>query len=157
LISSRESFSFETSNSCAASGYTLQKGARYRMWIQIDKLASWADATIATDVAGFSLDKMTWPMYLGLPFRRWVTEPWFKPIARIGSHSNDEYVLDPSPPFAAGETRDHLYTQIRARRDGELFIYVNDALIFWPGLHYYANNHGRATVTVERIEAPPAP
>ena len=48
---------------------------------------------IATDVAGFSRDKMTWPMYLALPFRRALTEPWFKPIARIGSRSNDEYVL----------------------------------------------------------------
>ena len=157
LISARASFSFETNNPCAASGYVLQKNARYRLWIQVDKQASWSDANIATDVAGFSLDKMTWPMYLGLPFRRALTEPWFKPIARIGSRSNDEYVLEPSPPFAAGETRDHLYAQIRARRDGKLFIFVNDALVVWPGLHYYGNNQGSATVTVERVESPPAP
>jgi len=97
---------------------------------------------------------MTAPMYLALPFRRSISEPWFKPIARIGGRSNDSYVLEPSRPFTKVESRDRLYTEILARRDGELFLYVNDALVVWPWLHYYGNNQGRATVTVERIEAP---
>jgi hypothetical protein len=157
LVTSAVSIPFEPSNPCAASGYLLQKDTRYGLWIQIDNHASWSDADIATDVAGFSFSKMRWPMYFGLPFRRWITEPWFKPVARIGSHGNDEYVIEPDQPFADGEIRDSLYTRIRARRDGELFLYVNDALILWPRLHFYGNNHGKATVTVERIEPPPAP
>jgi hypothetical protein len=157
LISSMESFSFEINNPCSASGYLLQKGVQYRLWIQVDKQAPWSDTSIATDLAGFSFNEMTWPMYLALPFRRWLTEPWLKPIARIGSHSNDEYVLEPSRPFAAGETRDHLYTEIRARRDGELFLYVNDALVLWPGLHFYGNNHGKAIVKIAQIEPAAAP
>jgi len=154
ILTSKASFSFETSNPCAASGYALQKGARYRVWIQVDNQAQWSDANIVTDLAGFSADKMTAPMYLALPFRRSISEPWFKPIARIGGRSNDSYVLEPSRPFTKVESRDRLYTEILARRDGELFLYVNDALVVWPWLHYYGNNQGRATVTVERIEAP---
>jgi uncharacterized protein (DUF2235 family) len=151
-VTSTASFPFETNNPCAASGYLLQEGVRYRLWIQIDEHAPWSDAGIATDLAGFSSSKMTWLMYFGLPFRRWLTEPWFKPVARIGPHGNDEYVLDPSCPFTEGEKRDRLCTEIRARRDGELFLYVNDAVFLWPWPHTYGNNSGTATVTIKRIE-----
>jgi uncharacterized protein (DUF2235 family) len=152
IVTSSALFSFETSNPCAASGYLLQKGVRYRLWIQIDEHAPWSDAGIATDLAGFSSSKMTWPMYFGLPFRRWITEPWFKPVARIDPHGNDEYVLDPSLPFTEGEKRDRMCTEIRARRDGELFLYVNDAIFLWPRSHTYGNNSGTASVTIKRIE-----
>lgn len=151
-------FHFEASDPCAASGYTLQEGARYRIWIEIGP--DWTDNGIKAGAEGFSREGMSWPMYFALPFRRWLVEPWFKPFARIGARGNDEYPLNPLVPFAAGTPGDKkrlLVTEIRARRNGELFLYVNDALFFWPWLHTYGNNTGTAKVTSERVEAPPIP
>jgi hypothetical protein len=92
-----------------------------------------------------------------VPFRRWISRPWFKPIARLGARGNDEYALDPLVPFAADERKDRLYTEFRARRDGEIFLFVNDAVFFWPWFHTYGNNHGTATVTIQRVDPPPVP
>jgi hypothetical protein len=48
-------------------------------------------------------------------------------------------------------------TEIKARTTGELFLYVNDAVLMWPGLTdlFYSNNTGTTWVTVERITASP--
>jgi hypothetical protein len=50
-----------------------------------------------------------------------------------------------------------LISDITADATGELFIYVNDAVLMWPGLTdvFYKNNSGTATVTVTRILATP--
>ena len=41
---------------------------------------------------------------------------------------------------------------IRATRDGELFLYVNDAIVAIPGLYglFYKNNEGSAKVVITR-------
>jgi uncharacterized protein (DUF2235 family) len=51
--------------------------------------------------------------------------------------------------------RKMLISEITARASGELFLYVNDAVLMWPGLTdvFYRNNSGTATVTVKRVEA----
>ena len=51
--------------------------------------------------------------------------------------------------------RQTVWTEIKARTTGELFLYVNDAVLMWPGLTnlFFSNNTGTATVTVERITA----
>jgi len=161
-------FDFKASDVCAKSGLRLQEGARYQIWINIS--TDWMDNTIKADVEGFSRDKMSRPMYFFVPFRRWLAEPWFKPIARIGDKGNDEYPLSPSTPFPAGTAENEkkfLATEIVARRDGELFLYVNDAVLFYPSqwcgfekslfgirCEFYSNNKGTATVTIKRVEAP---
>jgi hypothetical protein len=115
--------SFRTDALCWASGVRLEAGRRYR--ITIEPLVAWDARAV----------------YFGLPFRRRLAEPWFRPIARIGSRGNDEYVL-PGP-----------VSQIRARTSGELFLFVNDAVIEVPGLRglFYRNNAGTARVTVEQL------
>jgi uncharacterized protein (DUF2235 family) len=49
-----------------------------------------------------------------------------------------------------------LTAEITPRSSGELFLYVNDSVVGFPGLFdlFYGNNRGEATVTVERITAP---
>jgi hypothetical protein len=45
-----------------------------------------------------------------------------------------------------------------ARSDGELFLYVNDAIAalpFWTYKGFYANNTGNAKVTIKRLVSPP--
>jgi len=49
--------------------------------------------------------------------------------------------------------RRELQSEIKARSDGELFIYVNDAVLGIPGLKnfFLRNNSGAATITVKRV------
>jgi uncharacterized protein (DUF2235 family) len=50
-----------------------------------------------------------------------------------------------------------LQSEIKARSDGELFIYVNDAVLGIPGINdfFLRNNSGAATVTIERRTSHP--
>ncbi len=156
-VASAVSFSFVPSAPCAASGYQLQAGARYRIWIEIDPGSRWSDGGIETDLAGFTAEDQGWILHAAVVLRRWIAKPWFKPIARVGARGNDEYPLDPLVPFAANERKDRLYTEITARRDGELFVFVNDAVALWPWVHTYGNNQGSSTVTIQRVGPPPLP
>jgi hypothetical protein len=154
-LSAAKKFNFVSTNLCAASGLKLQEGARYR--IEVNLSSDWKDSNIDADGEGIPGESVTWPMNFAVPFRRWLKEPWFKPIARIGAEGSDEYPLIRSVPVLDGiskEQRRVLASEIVARRDGELFIYVNDAVFFWPWFHTYDNNHGTATVTIQRIETP---
>lgn len=130
---------FVTSDPCWASGLELQAGAKYR--IQVKPSGDWRDGGITTTVEGFAREKMTPLMYLGLPFRRWLSEPWFKPIARLGPTGSDECPLGP-------------VAEITARTTGELFLYVNDSVVLFPFWTYYGNNTGGAEIVVERVKAP---
>jgi uncharacterized protein (DUF2235 family) len=50
--------------------------------------------------------------------------------------------------------RQKVVTQITARTSGELFIYVNDAVLLLPKMsdYFYGNNRGTATVSVEHVD-----
>jgi hypothetical protein len=56
-------------------------------------------------------------------------------------------------PTPSGRTV--LTAEITARTTGELYLYVNDAVLAWPGATdlFVANNTGRASVEVKRITA----
>lgn len=149
---------FETSSLCWPSGVTLDAGNRYRITITIDPSIPWKDGEkIETDLGGFSQEKMSCSMYSGLPLRRTLTQPWFKPIARIGSIGGDEYLLDPVPRVGREQLKKKLVTELKARTTGELFLYVNDAVIGLPGLvdYFYVGeagrNSGRAHIGVELV------
>lgn len=148
---------FRTDAFCWASGVRLEAGRRYR--IKIEPLVPWKDGAIAVppELTGFGLEAMTAPMYLGLPFRRWMGESWFRPIARIGSQGNDDYALTPVDTGPGPATTRGLVSQIGARTSGELFLFVNDAVIELPGLRtvFYRNNAGMARVTVEPLARGP--
>ena len=50
--------------------------------------------------------------------------------------------------------RQKLTARVTAKTSGELFIYVNDAVVSWPGKtgYFYQNNRGTAIVSVARID-----
>jgi hypothetical protein len=54
------------------------------------------------------------------------------------------------------EGRKAVVTEIKARRSGELFLYVNDAVLMWPGrsAEFFDNNSGTGIVVVERLTKP---
>jgi uncharacterized protein (DUF2235 family) len=145
---------FAANTLCWASGVAVQQGKRYRITIAINEHPEWSDSGIKTGVGGFGAELMTRPMYFGLLLRRHVREPWFKPIARIGSTGSDEYPLDPadgSIPTAETKT---LVAEITARRNGELFLFINDAVLPAPQIWqvFYNNNSGTAMVTIQPVE-----
>jgi uncharacterized protein (DUF2235 family) len=79
---------FETRNPCWSSGLWLEKGYRYRVWI--DMRDPWFDRTIMTGVNGFQLNRLL----LAVPLRRWISSAaWYQPIARIGENADAELPL----------------------------------------------------------------
>jgi uncharacterized protein (DUF2235 family) len=141
---------FDAASVCSASNIMLDNGGRYEISITAREL-HWHDGSIETSPAGFySLDAPSlWQkaaMVFGLPMRRELIRPWFRIVARTGGAGGEESFLDPDP-------KDHSIDEVlHATRDGELFLFVNDAVIGLPGLEgtFYSNNAGTADVTVTR-------
>jgi uncharacterized protein (DUF2235 family) len=149
---------------CWATGIELVQGERYVVKLTRDppdvdwKDGSYikADAFSVENIAGFEIAELDgfWTrarMYAGVPGRRVLSRPWFRPIARIGHKGADEYPIDPPDATPLRKTKDEeVLATFRARRTGELFLYVNDAVIGLPGLAgaFYKHNEGKATVLV---------
>ena len=91
----------------------------------------------------------------------------YVPIERC--KAPDDPAPDPSEPATAEvkaavkqcgglklEPTRKLVAEFTPRRSGELYIYVNDALLLWPGMltFFYGNNSGSAQVTVSPVLAP---
>jgi uncharacterized protein (DUF2235 family) len=142
--------SFDASSVCSATGVFLENGGRYAITIKARE-THWYDRTIETSPAGFySMDAPEiWRKIvkvLALPMRRELIRPWFRIVARTGSIGGEESFLDPDP-------KDHSIDEVmRATRDGELFLFVNDAVLGIPGLEgvFYSKNVGSADVTITR-------
>jgi uncharacterized protein (DUF2235 family) len=153
---------FETRNPCWASGLELKEGARYRITLQIAE-QPWCDSTIEADLTGNIENLPVYAALPGWPLKRYIGENYFKPVARIGHkdkkengviRGQDEYVLNPLIPLAKGERTDTLVSEFTAHSSGELFLYVNDAIVlFEPDwlVGTYKNNRGKARIMVERI------
>jgi len=209
---------FNTKKLCWASGLFVEKGRKYRIWIDATS-EPWFDRTIMSGVNGFTLyDKAH---VTGLPFRRWYTAAWFQPVLRIGAEGEAELpleqinvmpaddlprplnpidlkdkkkkkpvrvdddellkansdlqhawskfgILEPIPDAALPAARKVWHTQGLADRmvaefvagaSGEVFLYVNDAVLPFlpPFTLFYANNSGTAQVTLQRLPLPPPP
>jgi len=133
---------FSTNSLCGVTGLTMEKGSVYE--IKIDKTSAWFDNHIPATADGITKGSDVRRLALGVPLRRKWAERWFQPIARIGSTGRDEYTLGEQP------------TRFVARSSGELFLYVNDAIVVVSPRFFYDNNSGKANVTVTRIKEPPS-
>ena len=86
------------------------------------------------------------------PLRRELFKPWFRVVARTGGKGGEETFIEP-------DFTDQVLINapITATRDGELFLFVNDAVIGIPGFNgyfykfFYDNNKGSARVTIKRL------
>ena len=86
-------------------------------------------------------------MLLGVPLRRELTRPWFRLVLRYGATGGEEVFLDPDPENGKVES------VIKPTRSGELFIFVNDAVLGIPHWYdvFYRNNRGTGRLTVKRL------
>jgi hypothetical protein len=143
---------FKTSDLCKPTGIHLDgSGARYMVKVESVPSEPWYDATIEVPFGGFSpTDEPTWNqrilLGLGVPLRRELTRDWFRIVLRYGDVGGEEAFLDPDPTDSVIEA------PIKPTREGELFIFVNDAVLGIPGLYdlFYRNNKGAAKLTVKR-------
>jgi uncharacterized protein (DUF2235 family) len=167
---------FETSRRCWASGVALEKGQHYTLWIEMTD-PPFSDHGIMTDIAGFTDN--SWRHILAWSIRRWWSADWFQPIARIGSSGIDTWPLEsvdgdiavPLGEATAGnqakeigekhQLRKIYASKFIAHSDGELILYLNDAIAaipFWKTItNYYENNTGKARIKITRRLTPPPP
>ncbi len=97
------------------------------------------DKSIPADLGGFDVSEVPgfWSritMTVFVPFRRVIMRPWFLPILCVGGSGADEYFVDPPGRVASPDIDVRTSGVFRARREGELFVYVNDAALAVPGL-----------------------
>jgi hypothetical protein len=142
--------SFDASAACSATGVLLEDGGHYAIAIKARE-QRWKDGSIETGPTGFySLDAPSlWQkaiVILAVPMRRELIRPWFRIVARTGGAGGEESFLDPDPKD------DSIDEVLIATRNGELFLFVNDAVVGLPGLAgaFYSNNVGTADVTIKR-------
>jgi uncharacterized protein (DUF2235 family) len=139
-------FSFDSQDLCTATGVQIKKGKRYQISLELPREPEepWMDRKIpVSSPAGFTIasPELSWfqraIFTLSLPFRRVMNADWFVPIARIGQ-SGPYFQLTASP------------AELTAPASGELFLFVNDAILP-PWQFFYRNNRGIATVTVTDV------
>jgi uncharacterized protein (DUF2235 family) len=154
LLSKRDAprlVELNTNELCKRTGILLEKGATYI--VKVDLITAWSDSGvgIAIPTGGFSAKQPpAWFqrvfLSLGVPLRRELFEDWFRIVLRYGRVGGEEVFLEPDPDDPIIES------PFKPTRDGELFIFVNDAVIGIPGLYdfFYRNNQGAAKLTVTR-------
>jgi uncharacterized protein (DUF2235 family) len=116
----------DTKNPCQNMKVALERGVLYEISVT-PPAPAWLDRTKpVTSLAGFPSD--SWVFYLARPLRRHQHMNWFVPVARIGGYGEEYYPITATP------------TWFRPQVDGQLFMYVNDALTPYPWLFLYGNN-----------------
>ncbi len=140
---------FRPSELCQSTGVVLEEHGRYR--VTFGPTASFRDADIDGSKGFYSFDPPSLAqkllMVMAVPLRRELIRPWFRIVARIGGKGGEESFLDPDPKDGSIEE------VVTATRDGELFLFVNDAVIGIPGLYdfFYGDNSGSTKVKIERL------
>lgn len=142
---------FRTAEFCHATGVML-KGGRTKYNIRLVPTPDWSDGGIAVKAGASPLPSAGWfksiLFYAAVPLRRELFEDWFEVVFRYGRTGGEEafYLYDPTDPL--------IRFNMTPTRDGELFIFVNDAVIGLPGLYdrFYRNNRGSARITVTRTK-----
>ncbi len=99
------------------------------------------------------------------PLRRTLDRGWYSVILRVGSTGSEEDFLDHNPPAQSDAMsldrtpkpipkEEKLGEVFTPKRDGELYVYVNQPMLGWPGyelaLSDLIGGTGRARITVTR-------
>ena len=153
---------FAAAESCVNLNMQVREGHTYQVSIKIPD--TWRDRGITANLKGLDdkslAEQSIWIrlfMGAGVAIRRHWSLPWYQPVIRIGASGREIIELNIAPPLAPGQdNRKWLYGRFTAKSNGELFIYVNDAVFItpnWP-VSFYSNNSGVAKITVEDISPP---
>jgi uncharacterized protein (DUF2235 family) len=145
-----EPIEFATSDLCHATGiYVDDNRARYVVTITPGQ--PWSHFGVPVPIGGYtSLETPTWyhriVLSLALPLRRELFEDWFRIVLRYGRVGGEETFYEP-------DLRDDtIQFPIVPTRSGEVFVFINDAVIGVPGLYNVLSrwNAGTARLTIKR-------
>jgi hypothetical protein len=146
---------FGPSDLCVPTGIMLERNAHYRATVvPLKPVQAWSNGLTGYNfpIGGYpTIAPSPWYIRvyysLFLPFRREFNHDWFRIVLRFGEIGGEETFYDPDP------TDPVIEFPFRPKRDGELFVFVNDAVIGIPGLYnaFYRNNTGTARLTIERV------
>jgi uncharacterized protein (DUF2235 family) len=137
-----------TANACNATGMKVTQGETYRINLIIGD--TWKDDKVETNPNGFDYHRATWLQLPGVPYRRLIWSNWFATILRVGGPGLEEHLLN----FREEKAGEWAAT-FEPRSSGEVFLYVNDAVVGLPWLYslfYWSNNLGTAEVRLEKLE-----
>jgi hypothetical protein len=134
---------------CHATRIQVAAGRSYRVLLTVER--PWSDKSIPAGPEGLRFESAgSWlAMKLAVPLRRHITEDWFTVMAKIDRSGLASRAL----PLRRAEDVDGAGDEIweadfTADADGELLLYVNDAVLLgWTG--FYANNVGSARISIE--------
>jgi uncharacterized protein (DUF2235 family) len=142
-----------TKESCHDTGESVTAQETYHVRLVIGE--PWRDRQIPATPRGNIASAMPSWMPLFVPFRRHLNEPWFALMARVGASgwNAEAYHLDWRRECAANcevnagsGTGEVWVARLTPRQSGRLFLYVNDADLF------YGNNLGTATVLIKKVQ-----
>lgn len=129
---------FETKTGCQAADIVLNPKVKYR--IEIIEAMDWKDGEATVSPRGTSTLSIGLHKFAHLLLRRKLTSPWFVVVVRIGDEGNEEYVLTTGT------------NEITPTRKGQLYVFVNDAVIGWSGYdRYYGDNKGAGKIRITRV------
>ena len=153
---------FDTRLLCTSTKVKVERGLSYRF--EITKKDDWtflwgrsspAGAMMPHKDAGWRDTAVDWGrttlLAIAYPIKRTFDRPFGRVLLRLGETGNEEYFIDPDDDPKPVET---LQEGFRAKRDGELYVYLNKPVSgFWPGLFNDANS-GTAKIRVYRVPKP---
>ena len=150
-----EQGSLPTNSFCHATGLSLEERRRYRVSVAFNGARDGREMQVGGTegfVAGDAPNGRLKTIFTVFgPFRRVLSANWFVPVARVGAGWFEQHLLaDPENVFTA-------------RRDGELFLFVNDSIapigqseggttFGWRAS--YPNNQGRLDFTIQCLDCP---
>ena len=160
---------------CSESFGQVKKGQRYV--VTFDVLDPWYDATLPTSPEGLSAGEFPWALgYIAGPLKRVINAHYLQPLIQIRPTDGPGQAGGNIQIYAlavrqVGDEDTLFRADFKAQRDGELFLFVNDAMLPFTGSrwgeydyrYFYQfsgagnrgerGNRGSACVTIESAGA----
>jgi hypothetical protein len=160
---------FATADTCSESFGLVRSGHRYVVTFDVGD-DPWYDASLAASPEGISSAEFPWGLgYLAAPFKRVINAHYLQPLFEIRPPDGGNIQIYPLSVRQVGDARTQFRADFTAARDGELFLFVNDAMLpmtgsMWGDYDYryfyrhsgrgaQRGNRGTACVTIESVEA----
>ena len=160
---------------CSESFGWVKKGQRYA--VTFDVLDAWHDATLPTSPEGLRAGEFPWGLgYIAEPLKRVIDAHYLQPLIEIRptdrhGQPRGNVQIYPLAVRQVGDEETLFRAEFKAQKDGELFLFVNDAMLPFTGSrwgqhdyrYFYQfsggsndgkrGNRGSACVTVESANA----
>ncbi len=155
----RKTADFATSRLCNDARVTVIQDKDYV--VRFEVTSEWKDGPYVTDPRGVSAGEMRWLAgYFGAPFRRIIGARYLQPIAEVRSpqteHDRGGAVLQALDIEPVPDHPNLFQARFRARANGQLYLFANDAVSLVGLDHFYAVgnavNSGTANVTIEEAK-----